>query len=110
MVGGYLGAGKTTLVNHVLRHADERMAVLVNDFGSIDVDRELIVAGDGDTITLANGCICCSLADGFAAALDVVRSARPAPHRLVVEASGGGRPRPDRRLRPRARPAAWTGS
>ncbi len=88
VIGGYLGAGKTTLVNHILRTADERVAVLVNDFGDVNIDEELIESEDGDTISLANGCICCSLVDGFAAALTTVRSLDPVPGRLVIEASG----------------------
>lgn len=88
VVGGYLGAGKTTMVNHLLRTATERIAVLVNDFGSINIDEELISDRDGDTISLANGCICCSLADGLAAALDTVLAFDPQPERLLIEASG----------------------
>ena len=88
VVGGYLGAGKTTLVNHVLRSSDERIAVIVNDFGEISIDEDLIVAADSDKLTLANGCICCTLADGFAAALMQIRSAGTLPQRLLIEASG----------------------
>ncbi len=88
VIGGYLGAGKTSLVNHVLRTTAEPLAVLVNDFGSINIDEELIVDRGQGTIELANGCICCSLADGFVAALDRVTGADPPPARLVVEASG----------------------
>ena len=88
VLGGYLGAGKTTLVNHILRSASERIVVLVNDFGSVNIDDALIVAADDDKITLANGCICCSLVDGLAAALEQVRRLDPPPARLVIEASG----------------------
>jgi len=88
VVGGYLGAGKTTLLNHVLATADERVAVLVNDFGDINIDAALIAGSDGDAIELANGCICCSLVDGFASALRTVKALIPGPDRLVVEASG----------------------
>lgn len=88
VIGGYLGAGKTTLVNHILRTADERIAVLVNDFGDINIDEDLIASQDGDTISLANGCICCSLVDGFAAALETVAALVPQPERLVIESSG----------------------
>ncbi|WP_419920857.1 CobW family GTP-binding protein [Candidatus Poriferisodalis sp.] len=88
VIGGYLGAGKTTLVNHVLRSSDERIAVIVNDFGEISIDEDLIAAAEGDKLTLANGCICCTLADGFAAALQTVRSAEMPPERLLIEASG----------------------
>ncbi len=88
VIGGYLGAGKTTLVNYVLRTSGERIAVIVNDFGEISIDEDLIVAAEGDKLTLANGCICCTLADGFAAALMQVRSAGTPPARLLIEASG----------------------
>ncbi|MGI9597009.1 MAG: CobW family GTP-binding protein [Acidimicrobiales bacterium] len=88
VIGGYLGAGKTTLVNHILRTADQRVAVLVNDFGDIDIDAALIESADGDTISLANGCICCSLVDGLAAALTTIKELDPRPERLVIEASG----------------------
>lgn len=88
VLGGYLGAGKTTLLNHVLRSSSERIVVLVNDFGSINIDEDLISAREEDKITLANGCICCSLADGLTAALEDVRALRPIPDRLVIEASG----------------------
>ncbi len=88
VIGGYLGAGKTTLVNHVLRTADARIAVLVNDFGDINIDEDLIASQDGDTISLANGCICCSLVDGFSAALATITALDPVPERLVIESSG----------------------
>ncbi len=88
VIGGYLGAGKTTLLNHILRTSAERIVVLVNDFGSINIDAELISSSDEDTITLANGCICCSLVDGLGVALNGVRAMNPRPARLVIEASG----------------------
>ncbi len=88
VLGGYLGAGKTTLVNHILRTTNERIVVLVNDFGSVSIDDDLIEATSDDKITLANGCICCSLVDGLASALEQVRQLDPPPDRLVIEASG----------------------
>lgn len=89
VIGGYLGAGKTTLLNHMLRHnAGMRFALLVNDFGSINIDAELIESEDGDTINLANGCICCSLAGGFGNAMLSIRERKLAPDRVIVEASG----------------------
>jgi G3E family GTPase len=93
VIGGYLGAGKTTLVNHILRSSGQRIAVLVNDFGDINIDADLIESTDGDTINLANGCICCSLVDGFAAALDQLLTSAVRPERLIIEASGVGDPR-----------------
>ena len=93
LIGGYLGAGKTSLLNHLLTHAGgERIAVLVNDFGALGLDAALVARRDADTVTLTNGCVCCSIADDFGAALDAqVRSAAP-PARIVVETSGVAEP------------------
>lgn len=88
VLGGYLGAGKTTLLNHLLSVADERVAIMVNDFGELDIDAQLLDQGDGKTVTLPNGCICCSLVDGLAGALDDLSMMEPLPERLVIEASG----------------------
>jgi G3E family GTPase len=89
VVGGYLGAGKTTLVNHLLRHnAGRRFAVLVNDFGQINVDADLIAGQEDGTIALTNGCVCCSLAGGFVVALTALREREPPPEHVIVEASG----------------------
>ncbi len=94
VIGGYLGVGKTTLVNRLLAHAHgRRLVVLVNDFGNIAVDAALIEADDGDTISFANGCVCCSLADGFAAALGRLRERADRFDHVVVEVSGVGNPR-----------------
>ncbi len=94
VVGGYLGAGKTTLVNRLLADPHgRRVVVLVNDFGDIAVDAALIEADDGDTISFANGCVCCSLADGFAAALGQLRERSAEFDHVVVEVSGVGNPR-----------------
>ena len=94
VIGGYLGAGKTTLVNRLLVDAHgRRLAVLVNDFGDIAVDAALIEADDGDTISFANGCVCCSLADGFATALGRLRERADRFDHVVVEVSGVGNPR-----------------
>ena len=61
---GFLGAGKTTLLNRILRGDHGlRVAVLVNDFGSINIDAELVVGVEGDVISLANGCVCCTIRD-----------------------------------------------
>jgi G3E family GTPase len=89
VLGGYLGAGKTTLLNHVLREADgRRLAVIVNDFGNINIDASLVESRTGDTLTLANGCICCSISAGFAEALTGLAHRTPAPEHVIIEASG----------------------
>jgi len=89
VLGGYLGAGKTTLLNHILRHnADQRIALLINDFGEINIDAELVESRTEDQINLANGCVCCSLSDGFFEALETLRELVPPPDHIVVEASG----------------------
>ncbi|MCI0388402.1 MAG: GTP-binding protein [Acidobacteria bacterium] len=89
VIGGYLCAGKTTLLNHILRNNEGiRFAVLVNDFGAINIDAELIESEDGDTLNLANGCICCSLAGGFGSAMLSIRSREAPPERVIIEASG----------------------
>jgi len=88
VLGGYLGAGKTTLLNHLLRTTLEPLAVLVNDFGDINIDADLIESHDGQTMALTNGCICCSMTDGLAQALADIVALEPRPARLIIEASG----------------------
>lgn len=93
VIGGYLGAGKTTLVNRLLHDPDMgRAAVLVNDFGDIDIDSLLIESHDGDTIALANGCVCCTLVDGLSATLARIRDHANDFDRVIVEVSGVGDP------------------
>ncbi|ETX01214.1 CobW family GTP-binding protein [Candidatus Entotheonella palauensis] len=89
VIGGYLGAGKTTLLNRLLRaHDGRRIAVLVNDFGEINIDAALIENRDGRTIGLANGCVCCSIADDLGGALDRVAALSPAVDQVYIETSG----------------------
>jgi G3E family GTPase len=98
LLGGYLGAGKTTIVNRVLAGArGRRLVVLVNDVGAINVDAGLIADHDGHTLTMTNGCVCCSIADDFGQTLEQVRSLADAPDHLVpdhimMELSGVGEP------------------
>ncbi len=89
VLGGYLGAGKTTLVNRLLSgNHGRRLAVLVNDFGEVNIDVDLITSHDGDTISLQNGCVCCSIADALGESLDRVLALNPSPDQVVIEASG----------------------
>jgi len=89
VIGGYLGAGKTTLVNHLLRHAaGRRIAVLVNDFGELPIDADLIEAEDGDVLSLAGGCVCCSFGSDLMGALIKLAQRTPRPDQLLIETSG----------------------
>jgi len=89
VVTGFLGAGKTTLINSMLVTAQgRRIAAIVNDFGAINIDAEL-VAGSTDTVVgLRNGCICCSLQGDLLRTLKLVLAHQPAPDAIVIEASG----------------------
>lgn len=94
VIGGYLGAGKTTLINRLLvGDHGRRLAVLVNDFGAVNIDADLIASHDGATISLENGCICCTLADSLGDSLDAVLALDPAPDQIVIEASGVADPK-----------------
>jgi Ni2+-binding GTPase involved in maturation of urease and hydrogenase len=89
VIGGFLGAGKTTLLNRWLREAGGlRMAVLVNDFGALNIDAELIAATHGDTTALTNGCVCCQIGDDLGRALVDVIEAKTPFDAVVIEASG----------------------
>jgi G3E family GTPase len=89
ILGGYLGAGKTTVLNQLLAGAHGlRIAVVVNDFGSVNIDAELIRRHDGETISLANGCVCCSLVDGFATTIARIQERADDFDQIVIEASG----------------------
>jgi cobalamin biosynthesis protein CobW len=101
VVTGFLGAGKTTLIRHVLANANgRRLAVIVNEFGDIGIDGE-ILKGCGDAacpeeniVELANGCLCCTVADEFVPALDTILSRAPAVEHIVIETSGLALPKP----------------
>ncbi|HEY4067824.1 MAG TPA: CobW family GTP-binding protein [Burkholderiaceae bacterium] len=95
VIGGFLGAGKTTLLNHWLRHADgRRLAVLVNDFGALNIDATLIESAHRDAaaplplMKLTNGCVCCQIGDDLSLALMQVLDAADSFDAVVVEASG----------------------
>lgn len=93
VIAGYLGAGKTSLVNHLLRHpGGRRIMVMVNDFGALDIDADLLESADEDTLTLSNGCICCTMGTELMYALADACDRRPRPDALVIEASGVAQP------------------
>jgi len=99
VVTGFLGAGKTTLLNWILTQPHGlKVAVLVNEFGSIDIDSQLVKAGDwsseDDTLTLSNGCICCSINESFVAAVQKILDKEDEFDYLVIETSGVADPVP----------------
>jgi cobalamin biosynthesis protein CobW len=101
VVTGFLGAGKTTLIRHVLANAGgRRLAVIVNEFGDVGIDGD-VLKGCGDEacpeeniVELANGCLCCTVADEFVPALDAILSRQPAVEHIVIETSGLALPKP----------------
>ncbi len=89
IIGGYLGSGKTTLINHLLRNANGvRLAVLVNDFGELPIDADLIEAQEGDVISLSGGCVCCSYGDDLSLSLQKLQTQDSPPEHIFIEASG----------------------
>ena len=86
---GFLGAGKTTLLNRILNGSHGlRVAVLVNDFGAINIDTELIVGVEDNAISLANGCVCCQIRDDLVETIEEVISRPENPEYILLEASG----------------------
>ncbi len=101
VVTGFLGAGKTTLVRHLLANSrGRRIALIVNEFGDVGVDGDLLascgVAGcaEGDVIELANGCLCCTVADEFLPTMQTLLDRARPPDHIVIETSGLALPKP----------------
>jgi cobalamin biosynthesis protein CobW len=101
VITGFLGAGKTSLVRHLLaRSQGRRLAVLVNEFGELGIDRELLLGcGDAtctedDIVELANGCICCTVADDFLPSLTRLLDRTAPPEHILIETSGLALPKP----------------
>ncbi|WP_027555943.1 GTP-binding protein [Bradyrhizobium sp. Cp5.3] len=89
LVAGFLGAGKTTVVNHLLAHAEgRRIAAVVNDFGAINIDAELIMGAADGVLSLSNGCICCTLEGDLLRTLAGLLRRDPRPDVIVIETSG----------------------
>jgi cobalamin biosynthesis protein CobW len=101
VITGFLGAGKTTLVRHLLKHADgARLALIINEFGDLGVDREMIIGcgiegcREDHIVELANGCLCCKVADDFVPTMEYLLDRPERPDHIVIEASGLALPKP----------------
>ncbi|MDO5657120.1 MAG: cobalamin biosynthesis protein CobW [Paracoccus sp. (in: a-proteobacteria)] len=101
IITGFLGAGKTTLISHLMRHAGgRRLAVIVNEFGSVGVDGEMLRScaipdcPEENIVELANGCICCTVADDFIPTVEALLKLDPRPDHILIETSGLALPKP----------------
>jgi cobalamin biosynthesis protein CobW len=101
VITGFLGAGKTTLVRHVLGHAKgKRLALIINEFGDIGVDKSVLAAcgeetcREEDMIELANGCICCTVAEDFIPTMAALLARPDRPDHIIIETSGLALPQP----------------
>ncbi|BCH27478.1 cobalamin biosynthesis protein CobW [Mesorhizobium sp. L-8-3] len=101
VVTGFLGAGKTTLIRHMLENANgKRLAIIVNEFGDVGIDGEILkgcgieTCPEENVVELANGCICCTVADDFVPALDQILSRSPKVDHILIETSGLALPKP----------------
>ncbi|HEY1735004.1 MAG TPA: cobalamin biosynthesis protein CobW, partial [Methylovirgula sp.] len=101
IVTGFLGSGKTTLIRHLLERAQgRRLALIINEFGDVGVDGDILrtcgVAScpEENIIELANGCICCTVADDFVPAIEALLSRRDKPDHIIIETSGLALPKP----------------
>ncbi len=101
IVTGFLGSGKTTLISHLIRNAGgRRLAVIVNEFGTLGVDGEILKAcaipdcPAENIVELANGCICCTVADDFVPTVEALLALTPRPDHILIETSGLALPKP----------------
>jgi cobalamin biosynthesis protein CobW len=101
VVTGFLGAGKTTLIRNILENAGgRRLAIIVNEFGDVGIDGEILkgcgvdACPEENVVELANGCICCTVADDFVPALDTILSRKPKVDHILIETSGLALPKP----------------
>lgn len=101
IITGFLGAGKTTLVRHILENAGgRRIALIINEFGDIGIDKDVLSGcgdencTDEDMIELANGCICCTVADEFIPTMQTLLARDNPPQHIIIETSGLALPQP----------------
>jgi cobalamin biosynthesis protein CobW len=100
VITGFLGAGKTTLIRHLLVHSGRGIALIVNEFGDVGVDGDLLegcgdaVCNEDNIVELANGCICCTVAEDFIPAMQALLARDPQPEHIIIETSGLALPQP----------------
>ncbi|MBM3481956.1 MAG: cobalamin biosynthesis protein CobW [Alphaproteobacteria bacterium] len=101
VITGFLGAGKTSLIRHLINNANgRRLALVINEFGDIGVDEALLrgcgdeACSESDIVELTNGCLCCTVADDFAPAMEKLLARVPQPEHIVIETSGLALPKP----------------
>ncbi|TCQ08355.1 MULTISPECIES: cobalamin biosynthesis protein CobW [Sphingomonas] len=101
IVTGFLGAGKTTLISHLIRNANgRRLAVVVNEFGTLGIDGDILKGcaipdcPAENVVELANGCICCTVADDFIPTVEALLALDPRPDHILIETSGLALPKP----------------
>ena len=95
IITGFLGSGKTTLLNHILQNKQElKVAVLVNEFGDINIDSQLLISIDGNMIELGNGCICCTINDNLVETVYQVLEREDKIDYLIIETTGVADPLP----------------
>jgi cobalamin biosynthesis protein CobW len=101
VITGFLGAGKTTLIRHLLGHAKgKRIALIINEFGDLGVDKEVLAAcgeetcREEDMIELSNGCICCTVAEDFIPTMETLLGRAERPDHIIIETSGLALPQP----------------
>ncbi len=101
IVTGFLGAGKTTLIRNVLENArDRRLALIINEFGDVGVDGDILRAcgvencPEENIVELANGCLCCTVADDFVPAIEALLAHEKRPDHIIIETSGLALPKP----------------
>ena len=101
VVTGFLGAGKTTLIRHMLQNAQgKKIALIINEFGDLGVDGDILkgcgaeVCTEDDIVELSNGCICCTVADDFIPTMEALLARDPKPDHIVIETSGLALPQP----------------
>ena len=93
ILGGYLGSGKTTILNRLISNSRcTRLGVIVNDFGAINIDVDTVFTHQGETIGLSNGCVCCTIGDNLSEALLRLANGAMPPDRIIIESSGVARP------------------